>query len=138
MVEQRNPYSGNRPWLRLGFRGPDGAVQTLKLLADTGCAAQIVLRLDLFLTLRFLTRANRTSNFGDMIGGLLRVYTPDLGIVETVPAYGNDGMAALAARSDPSFVGAIGLPFLRIGEYGGNATDFWFRYPPTTPTTSTP
>lgn len=137
MAEQRNPYRGSRPWLRLRFRTFAGAVRHLDLVADTGSAAQIILRTDLLVALRFLPLPERPSNFSPMIGGLLRLYNPELGVVETVLGYGNDRIAATAARSHPDFVGVVGLPLLRIGEYGGNATDFWFRYPPT-PTTSQP
>lgn len=131
MAEQRNPYRGSRPWLRLGFRASDGVIHRLDLVADTGSAAQIVLRIDLLTALRFSPFPNRPSNFGPMVGGLLRLYEPALGIVETVVGYGSDRLAAIAARSHPDFVGVVGLPLLRIGEFGGNATDFWFRYPPT-------
>jgi hypothetical protein len=122
----------------LGFRTADGSVRHLDLVADTGSAAQIILRSDLLTALRFLPLPERPSNFGPMIGGLLRLYNPELGVVETVLGYGNDSLAATAARSHPDFAGVIGLPLLRIGEYGGNATDFWFRYPPSTPPTSPP
>lgn len=138
MAEQRNPYRGGRPWLRLGFRASDGAVHYLDLVADTGSAAQIVLRADRLTALRFLPLPDRPSNFGTMTGGLLRLYTPELGLVETILGYGNDRIAATAARSHPDFTGIVGLPLLRLGEYGGNATDFWFRYPPTSPSTSPP
>lgn len=137
MAEQRNPYRGARPWLRLGFKATDGAVRFLDLVADTGNAAQIILRADLLIALRFLPLPPRPSNFGPMVGGLLRLYNPELGVVETVLGYGNDQLAATAARSHADFVGVIGLPLLRVGEYGGNATDFWFRYPPT-PTPTSP
>lgn len=93
MAEQRNPYRGPRPWLRLGFRAPDRTVLTLDVIADTGSPAGIILRTDLMNALRVGPLHDCRSNFG--------------------------------------------LPLLRIGEYGGNATDFWFRYPPT-PTTSQP
>lgn len=131
MAEQRNPYRGNRAWLRLGFKAGDGSVHRFDLVADTGSAGGIILRPDLLTTLRFLPLADRPSNFGTMSGGWLRVYNPELGIVETVLGYGNARLAATAARADPNFVGVVGLPLLRIGEYGGNVTDFWFRYPPT-------
>jgi hypothetical protein len=87
--------------------------------------------------LRFGTLQNRNSNFGEMAGGWLRLYNPELGVVDFVRGYGNDRAAALAARSHPDFVGVVGLTVWRLGEYGGNATDFWFRYPPT-PSTSPP
>ncbi len=138
MAEQRNPYRGERPWLRLGFRTADGAVHHYDLIADTGSAAGIILRPDLRIAMRFLPLADRPSNFGPMSGGWLRLYNPGLGVVETVLGYGNDRVAATAARSHPNYVGVVGLPLLRLGEYGGDATDFWFRYPPTSTSTSQP
>lgn len=137
MAEQRNPYWGPRPWLRLGFRAPDRTVLTLDVIADTGSPVGIILRTDLMNALRVGPLHDRRSNFGRLEGGWIQWYNPDLGIVELVRAFGNDQAAAVAARSHPDFVGVISLPLLRIGEYGGNATDFWFRYPPT-PTTSQP
>jgi hypothetical protein len=88
--------------------------------------------------LRFLPYRNRVSNLGTLLGGWVQLYTPELGVVETVLAYGNASGAELAARAHPDFVGIVGLPLLRLGEYGGNATDFWFRYPPTPTSTSQP
>lgn len=73
-----------------------------------------------------------------MIGGWFRLYMPAFGLVELVTGYGNDILTASVAEEDPSFMGLVGLPILRLGEYGGNATDFWFRYPPTPPPTSQP
>ncbi|MBA4065038.1 MAG: hypothetical protein C0501_15255 [Isosphaera sp.] len=131
MAEQRNRYRGSRPWLRLGFRAADGAVCHFDLVADTGSAPGLILRPDVMDRLRFLPYRNRVSNLGELVGGWVRLYNPEFGVVETVVAYGNARGAELAARSHPDFVGLIGLPILRVGEYGGNATDFWFRYPPT-------
>ena len=109
-----------------------------ELIADTGCAAGLILRTDLMNAIRVSPWPDRQSNFGRLEGGWVQWFNPDLGIVELVVAYGNDNAAALAARSHPNFVGLVGLPLLRVGEYGGNATDFWFRYPPTPPPTSQP
>jgi hypothetical protein len=130
MAEQRNLYRGSRPWLRLGFKATDGSVYYLDLVADTGSAAGILLRPDWMDLLRHRTCQNRPSNFGLLLGGWLRLYTPELGLVEFVRGYGNAQAAQIAARSDPAFVGLVGLPILRMGEYGGNADAFWFRYPP--------
>ncbi len=138
MPEQRNPYRGPRPWLRLGFRAPDRTVMSLDLVADTGSPAGIIIRSDLMNALRVAPSRNRQSNFGELEGGWIQWHNPDLGIVELVLAFGNDRAATAAARSHPDFVGLIGLPLLRLGEYGGNATDFWFRYPPTPTPTSLP
>ena len=131
MAEQRNRYRGPRPWLALDFRAVDGAVYRHELVADTGNPAGFILRTDLMNALRIIPWRNRQSYFGLLEGGWIQWYNPDLGIVELVIAYGNDNVAALAARNHTNFVGIIGLPLLRLGEYGGNATDFWFRYPPT-------
>ena len=132
MAEQRNPYRGSRAWLRLGFQIPGGAVLYLDLLADTGTPAGLMLRPDLMDLLRIWGDRDRPSTLGPLSGGWVRVYNPDFdGLVELVLAYGSTKAAEIAARSHPDFVGVVGLPLLRVGEYGGNATDFWFRYPPT-------
>jgi hypothetical protein len=138
MAEQRNPYRGPRPWLRLGFKAPDGSTHRFDLVVDTGSPAGLIIRSDLMTLLTHRALRSRSSNFGELTGGWLRLYAPELAVVEFAIGYGNDRAAEIVARSHPEFVGIIGLPLLRIGEYGGNATDFWFRYPPTTPTTSAP
>ena len=131
MPEQRNPYRGSRPWLRLGFKAPDGAVHHLDLVADTGSAAGVIIRSDWMATLRIEPCQHRPSNFGLLTGVWLRLYNPELRLVEFIRGYGNDTAAHIATRSHTDFVGLVGLPILRIGEYGGNADAFWFRYPPT-------
>jgi hypothetical protein len=112
----------------------NGSVHHYDLVADTGSAVSLILRTDLMNALRITPWRDRQSNFGSLEGGWIQWFNPDLGIVELVVAYGNDRAAVMAARSDPDFVGLIGLPLLRLGEYGGNATEFWFRYPPNTHT----
>jgi hypothetical protein len=83
--------------------------------------------------------SSRPTNLGNLVGGWVQLYNPEFdGLVELTLAYGSNKAADIAARSDPAFVGVIGLPLLRLGEYGGNATDFWFRYPPTPTSTSQP
>lgn len=129
MPEQRNPYRGSRAWLRLGFKAPDGVVRQLVLLADTGSPAAVILRADLFDLLVVHRTRHKVSNFGRLSGGWLRLYNPDLGLVEFIEGYGNDAAAATAARSHLDFVGLVGLPVLRLGEYGGDADDFWIRTP---------
>ncbi len=54
---------------------------------------------------------------------------PDFGLVELIRAYSNLDIGQSLREENPSFVGLVGLPVLRLGEYGGNARDFWFRYP---------
>jgi hypothetical protein len=131
MPEQRNPYKGNpvRSWLRLGFRGRDGTAISVELLADTGSPQSALLRPDLFDQL--VTRYTRTirTNFGDMTGGWVQLYTPEIGLVEVVEAFRSEQAARTAAKSHPAFAGVVGLPILRLGEYGGNADVFWIREP---------
>lgn len=136
MAEQRNPYRGGRAWLRLGFRAADGTVRQLDLVADTGCPAAVMLRPDLYRLFCFMPQVPRTTNFGQVPAGWLQLSAPELGIVETVLGFASNEAARLAERSHPDFVGLVGLPILRLGEYGGNADAFWFRYPPQP--TSTP
>ncbi len=54
---------------------------------------------------------------------------PEWGLVEYVQGFANASIGAAAMVDHPTFVGLVGLPILRLGEYGGNAADFWFRYP---------
>lgn len=63
---------------------------------------------------------------------------PAFGIDLDLLGYGSASVAQGAAIDDPRFQGLVGLPVLAMAEYGGNATDFWFRYPPTPTPTSTP
>ena len=129
MVEQRNRYLGGRPWLHLGFKAVDGTVHELKLVADTGSAGGVILRPDWFLKVRHERTASRESNFGPMVSGWLRMYQPNLGLVEFVRGYASEKAATIAANSDPEFVGLVGLPVLRLMEYGGDYDSFWIRTP---------
>src|SRR5579872_1937698 len=119
MAEQRQPYKGNpfRSWLRLGFKARDGSVHTLDLVADTGCPLAFVLRPDYMTRLTFGKTSNLDSNFGGMTGGWLRLYSPEIGLVEFVEGFGSTSAAATVAKDHPDFVGLVGLPILRLGEY---------------------
>jgi len=129
MAEQRNTYHRGRPWLRLGFKDIEGTVHELKLIADTGSAGGIILRPDWFLKLRHERTEVRESNFGPMVSGWLRLYQPDLALVEFVRGYSSEKVAATAAHSDPEFLGVVGLPVLRLMLYGGDYDSFWLRTP---------
>jgi hypothetical protein len=129
MPEQRNLYRGGRPWLKLGFKDAQGAVHELRLVADTGSVAGIILRPDWFLKLFHEKTQSRESNFGVLISGWLRLYQPDIGLVEFVRGYGSERASKITANSDPEFVGLVGLPVLRLVNYGGNYDSFWIRTP---------
>lgn len=139
-MEFRFPYRGVTPraWLRLDFRAPDGAIHSLDLLVDTGSDDAVVLRKSVFDLLTHGLAPCYTSSWGFMLGGWLDIEMPACGLVTRVHGYANYLLSAGVAASDPNFMGLVGLPVLRLGEYGGNATDFWFRYPPTSTATSQP
>jgi hypothetical protein len=129
MAEQRNAYRGKRPWLRLGFKATDGEVHHLHLIADTGSAAGVLLRTDWFMAVRHKEAITRNTNLGELISGWVRLYNPEIGLVEFVRGFASDKAAEIAANSDPEFVGLVGLPVLRLMEYGGNYDTFWLRTP---------
>jgi hypothetical protein len=129
-VEFRNPYRGvtERAWLRLDFRAPDGTIHALDLVVDTASDDAIILRRPM-LNLLMINPAQSyfSTGWGLMHGGMLQLDMPACGLVQLVHGYGNDIVGAGVAADDPNFMGLVGLPLLRLGEYGGNATDFWFR-----------
>lgn len=131
MSEQRNPYKGRppRPWLKLSFLERSGQYLELDLLADTGSAQAVVLQQDLFERLVIRRTRNIQTNFGEMQGGWIRLHSTELGLVETIEAFGSDDMARSAMRSSLSFSGVVGLPVLRLLEYGGSYDSFWIRTP---------
>ncbi|MBX9584674.1 MAG: hypothetical protein K2X87_30595 [Gemmataceae bacterium] len=133
MPEQRNPYRAGRPWLRLGFMTIDGTVRELELVADTGSPGAVIVGETLFDQLVHDRVRDRPGRFGTHRAGWVRLYSPELALVEFVLGYGNDDTARTAGRSSLRFAGLVGLPILRLGEYGGNADAFWFRYPSATP-----
>ena len=131
MAEQRNRYKGKltRAWLQLEFLARDGSQHLFELLADTGSPHAITLKEDAFERLVLRRTRDIETNFGPMRGGWIRLYSRDLGLVEFIEAFGNDRAAAAATRSHPDFVGLVGLPVLRLAEYGGNSEEFWIRAP---------
>lgn len=131
MPEQRNPYKGRPPrsWLHLELLARDGTTRSVDLVADTGSPQGLILGLDLFDELVVAYTRSLHTNFGDMQGGWVRLYTRHLGLVEFVEAFHSERAAQAAARSHPDFVGVVGLPILRLAEYGGNANEFWIRTP---------
>ncbi|HXD85599.1 MAG TPA: hypothetical protein VN641_03840, partial [Urbifossiella sp.] len=118
MSEQRNPYKGCplRSWLSLRFLDRTGQPLDLDLLADTGSAQAIVVKLELFEQLVTRRTRNIETNFGEMQGGWVRLHSTQLGLVEIVEAFGCDEMARSAMRSSLDFAGVVGLPVLRLME----------------------
>lgn len=140
-MEFRNPYRGvtEWAWLRLDFRAPDGMIHGMDLVVDTGCPDAVVLRKPAFdLIVTSSAPGYVSGGWGFMEGGWLQLDMPACGLIQLVHGYANNIIGASVAADDPNFMGLVGLPVLRLGEYGGNATDFWFRYPPTPTSTSQP
>jgi hypothetical protein len=65
------------------------------------------------------------SSVGHLAGGWLELAMPDLGLTDPVLGFGSDRVLE-AVRSDSSdFAGLVGLPLLRMVEYGGDSATFW-------------
>ena len=126
---QRNPYKGSlsRAWIRLRFSEPSGALWEGEFLADTGCAHEVVVGLSVLARLRRRAAMNVNTNFGWLVGAWLELSMPELGLVCPLVGFGNDRIVAGARASSPDFEGLVGLPFLRLIEYGGDANWFWIR-----------
>ena len=130
-MEQRNTYVGRtpRPWLTIPFRNVHGIVVELRLIADTGCPHAFILAPEFFDALVLYRFDSITNNFGVMESGWVQIYDPQRGFVERSKAYSSANAGEMVAQSHPDFAGIVGLPILRLGEYGGDASEFWFRYP---------
>jgi hypothetical protein len=132
---QRNPYKGRVPraWVRLRFEAPDGTLHERELLADTGSPCAIIIgRADLN-SLVHAGAAGVNSNFGFLTGGWLELQMPELSLVQPIHGYGSDSVAQAVKRDSSDFSGLVGLPLLRLMEYGGDADWFWLRQVPSVP-----
>src|SRR5882724_2433921 len=128
--EQRNAYKGSppRPWIRLRFVAPDGTVDEIELLADTGNPCAIIISPARLARLKRRAAPDVISNFGLLEGGWLFVRMPELGLDRELTGFANDVVVAAAKASSADFEGLAGLPLLRLFEYGGNADRFWLRH----------
>ncbi len=129
--EQRNVYRGEpaRAWLRLDLISADGRVRQFELLADTGNPCAIIVNVATMQSLRWRASVSTDSNFGPLEGGWLRVAIPELGLDVKTLGHANDSIVNVVKRSDPGFGGLVGLPLLRMLEYGGDSGRFWVRPP---------
>ena len=62
-----------------------------------------------------------------MPGGTVRIVIPAIGFNRIILTYASDSAVTAIRRSHPDFAGLVGLPFLRLMEYGGDADWFWIR-----------
>ena len=127
--EQRNVYRGEpaRAWLRLDLISAEGRVRQLDLLADTGNPCAIIIDAATMQSLRWRVSISTDSNFGRLDGGWLRIAIPELGFDVKTLGHANNSIVNTVKRSDPGFDGLVGLPLLRMLEYGGDDRRFWVR-----------
>ena len=155
MAEVRTTYKGRseRAWLRLGLRDVYGAVELFDLVVDTASPMAMILRPDVFDRFVRWPGKEELSNFGPLPSGWFQLDVPSIvlsqpvrgykssqvaeinrrtdagDLLKRVRGYTSSQVAEIAAKSHPEFAGLVGLPILRLGEYGGDASEFWFRYP---------
>lgn len=124
---QRHAYKGEPPraWVDVEFIGANGSVETVELIADTGCPCAVIVSEEQMQRLRHALAAGLSSNFGDLQGAWMRITATDLGLDEHVVGYGSDAVARSASRSHPDFGGLLGLPLLRKLGFGGDGESFW-------------
>lgn len=96
-------------------------------MADTGNPLALIIASHNMARLKVGDAPDIQSNFGSLQGGWLQLAMPELGLVQAVPGYASDTVAAAAKASHIDFEGLAGLPLLRLLEYGGDANWFWVR-----------
>lgn len=128
-AEQRNAYRGDppRPVVSVGLTEVDGNRLDVSLLADTGNPFSLVVSHAVMRTLKRRSATDVETNFGLLQGNWLELNMPEFAVREEILAYASDSVAESAKRSDPTFDGLAGLPFLRLFEFGGDADWFWLR-----------
>jgi hypothetical protein len=127
--EQRSPYVGTPPRCAalLQLVQDDGDTVQLTLLADTGSPCALIVGTGHALRFKRSDAPNLRSNFGLLRGVWFRVAMPDLGFDRFVLGYSSDGVVAAAQASSLSLEGLVGLPLLRMLEFGGDEQFFWLR-----------
>lgn len=130
-AEQRNVYRGEpaRAWVRAELIARDGRRHGLDLVVDTGNPCEVIVDITTMLAVEWREATDSDSNFGLVRGGWLRVAIPEIGFDARIVGYANDKVVEIAKRSDRRFGGLIGLPLLRMLEYGGDGGFFWVRAP---------
>jgi hypothetical protein len=100
-----------------------------ELVADTGSPCAVILgQADLAL----LSRANTPgigTNFGHLTGGWLELALPEMGLQSPIRGFGSDHVWQAVQSDSSDFAGLVGLPVLRLVEYGGDDSTFWVSKP---------
>jgi len=127
--EQRNGYEGipQRPWVTALLVDREQTTREVRLVVDTGSPCGLIVSSELLRTVWHDEILPAESNFGTMLCGLVRVVIPRVGVDARVVGYGSDTVVHATKQSHRSFDGLLGLPLLRMTEYGGDADFFWLR-----------
>jgi hypothetical protein len=127
--EQRQPYRGDPPraWITVRLATPDGATRELRLIADIGSPAAIIIGADCLEDFSFGEGTHAHTNFGFLEAAWFCVAMPELGLECLIHGYGSDEVVRSARSDHPDFEGLAGLPLLRQFEYGGDWDTFWIR-----------
>jgi hypothetical protein len=127
--EQRYPYQGFPPraWISVRLATPQGDTRDWKLIADIGCPFPLVIGVDDLPDFSFGAGNHVQSNFGILESAWLHLAMPEFGLDFLILGYGSEEVLDSARTDHPDFGGLAGLPFLRLLEYGGNASEFWIR-----------
>lgn len=128
-LEQRNGYKGIVPcaWIRMRLVAPDGTETEVELMADTGNPYPVIIGTRLLKQVTHRREASKRTNFGLLTGGWLHLRIPDIHFDREITGYGNDAVLTSAQTSCSDFQGLLGLPVLRMMEYGGDPYWFWIR-----------
>ena len=127
--EQRNIYRGEpaRAGCESVYRPCRPAADSSTCSFDTGNPYEVIIDAATMRSMQWHTADRSESNFGIAEGGWLQIAIPEIGFDSFIVGYANDKIAAIVKRSDRDFDGLIGLPFLRMLEYGGDRGYFWIR-----------
>jgi hypothetical protein len=105
----------------------DGSLHERELVADTGSPCAVILgQVDLAILSR-AAAAPINTNFGQLSGGWLELAMPELNLTNQLHGFGSDHILQAVQSDSPDFAGLVGLPLLRLVEYGGDSATFWVR-----------
>lgn len=105
----------------------DGSARELKLAVDTGSPFMLIISPEPASALNHGKAVRIDTNFGMLDGAWFQLSMPEFEVFETVCGYESEEVVESIKASDPALDGLVGLPVLRLLEYGGNADEFWIR-----------
>jgi hypothetical protein len=129
ILEQRNLYRGSppRPWVRMQLIDSQGGIKELAFIADTGNPFPVIMASVHMSEFKQGDGPDVETNFGVLTAGRVRIAIPELNFSGQVLGYGSDSVRDSVQLSSTDFQGLVGLPLLRMMEYGGDSDWFWLR-----------